>query len=101
MRHTAPLVLPGPARAVTFSSREVEILKIWFAWFETTLKRSVPVELALAALLAPLAAQAMDPRFRDANGDLVADPPTNPADFVDPPVLVFSYTPVEDPAVYA
>ncbi len=44
---------------------------------------------------------AMDPRFRDADGDLVADPPTDPKQWVDPPTLVFAYTPVEDPAVYA
>jgi len=56
---------------------------------------------ALAAFALGTAAFAMDPRFKDADGDLVADQPTNPAEFVDPPVLVFSYTPVEDPAVYA
>jgi phosphonate transport system substrate-binding protein len=44
------------------------------------------------------AAAALDPRFKDANGDLVAD---TPADTIDPPTLVFAYTPVEDPAVYA
>ncbi len=55
----------------------------------------------LAAVVVGSTAFAMDARFRDADGDLVADPPTNPAEFVDPPVLVFSYTPVEDPAVYA
>lgn len=54
---------------------------------------------ALAALTT--AAHAMDPRFKDANGDLVADAPTNPAEFIDPATLVFAYTPVEDPAVYA
>ncbi|MDO5668089.1 MAG: phosphate/phosphite/phosphonate ABC transporter substrate-binding protein [Alcaligenaceae bacterium] len=59
--------------------------------------------LALAALLAalPLSSQAMDPRFTDADGDLVADAPTDPKDWIDPATLVFSYTPVEDPAVYA
>lgn len=36
----------------------------------------------------------------DKNGDLVADAPEDPADWVDPPVLIFSYTPVEDPEVY-
>lgn len=46
-------------------------------------------------------AAAMDPRFKDANGDLVADAPTEAKDWVDPPTLVFAYTPVEDPAVYA
>jgi phosphonate transport system substrate-binding protein len=52
-------------------------------------------------LAAALPANAMDPRYRDANGDLVADAPTDPKEWVDPPVLIFAYTPVEDPAVYA
>jgi phosphonate transport system substrate-binding protein len=42
----------------------------------------------------------MDARFCDRDGDLVADPPEYPADFVDPDPLIFAYTPVEDPAVY-
>jgi phosphonate transport system substrate-binding protein len=43
----------------------------------------------------------LDPRYTDANGDLVADAPTDPKSWVDPATLVFAYTPVEDPAVYA
>jgi phosphonate transport system substrate-binding protein len=54
-----------------------------------------------AAAAISFSVSAMDPRFSDADGDLVADAPTNPADWIDPPVLVFAYTPVEDPAVYA
>jgi phosphonate transport system substrate-binding protein len=46
-------------------------------------------------------ASALDARFKDANGDLVADAPTDPQEQVDPPFLIFAYTPVEDPAVYA
>lgn len=42
----------------------------------------------------------LDPRFCDRDGDLIADAPTDPKDLVDPAVLVFAYTPVEDPAVY-
>jgi len=57
--------------------------------------------LLLPALLLATAAQAMDPRFTDTDGDLVADTPTDPKDWVDPKVLIFAYTPVEDPAVYA
>lgn len=59
--------------------------------------------LALATLLAilPFSSQAMDPRFSDADGDLIADAPTDAKDWIDPSTLVFSYTPVEDPAVYA
>lgn len=68
---------------------------------------------AAAALVAagfslPAAAQtqdcprgALDARFCDRDGDLVADVPTNPRDLVDPSTIVFAYTPVEDPALYA
>ena len=40
-------------------------------------------------------------RFQDADGDMVADTPTDPAKQMDPSTLIFAYTPVEDPAVYA
>lgn len=43
---------------------------------------------------------ALDTRYRDTDGDLVADIPTA-AEQVDPAVLIFAYTPVEDPSVYA
>lgn len=43
----------------------------------------------------------LDAQFCDADGDLVADAPTDPAGFVDPDTLFFAYTPVEDPAIYA
>lgn len=60
---------------------------------------------ALAVIaLAPGIASAqfkLDSRYTDANGDMVADAPTEPKDWVDPATLVFAYTPVEDPAVYA
>ena len=42
----------------------------------------------------------LDTAYCDANRDLVADPPTDPKRFRNPSVLVFTYTPVEDPAVY-
>lgn len=43
---------------------------------------------------------ALDKRFCDRNGDLVADAPTDSKRWVDPPTLIFAYTPVEDPEVY-
>src|SRR5581483_2842609 len=43
----------------------------------------------------------LDARFTDANGDMVADMPTDPSKLIDPDTLIFAYTPVEDPAVYA
>src|SRR5438477_246399 len=42
----------------------------------------------------------LDARYCDENGDLVADTPKDPKQWQNPATLVFSYTPVEDPAVY-
>jgi phosphonate transport system substrate-binding protein len=42
----------------------------------------------------------LDVQFCDENKDLVADPPKDPKKFKIPSTLVFTYTPVEDPAVY-
>jgi phosphonate transport system substrate-binding protein len=43
----------------------------------------------------------LDGRFTDADGDLIADIPADESQLVDPDTLIFAYTPVEDPAVYA
>lgn len=43
----------------------------------------------------------LDSRYQDADGDLIADVPTDASQQVDPDTLIFAYTPVEDPAVYA
>ncbi|NYT58279.1 phosphate/phosphite/phosphonate ABC transporter substrate-binding protein [Alcaligenaceae bacterium] len=43
----------------------------------------------------------LDTMYCDANKDLVADTPTDPALLKTPSTVVFTYTPVEDPAVYA
>ena len=65
--------------------------------------------LAAIGLLVPAAGQAqtacshrgdLDQRYCDENKDLVADVPKDPKAWQDPATLVFSYTPVEDPAVY-
>ena len=42
----------------------------------------------------------LDTRYCDEDGDLVADTPMEAGEWLDPDVLVFSYTPVEDPSVY-
>lgn len=42
----------------------------------------------------------LDEQYCDRDGDLVADLPTDPANWVNPDTIIFSYTPVEDPAVY-
>lgn len=61
--------------------------------------------LAAGALLAFSAASqaefTLDSRFTDSDGDLIADIPSDESQLVDPDTLVFAFTPVEDPAVYA
>lgn len=42
----------------------------------------------------------LDDKFCDENKDLVADSPKDASQWRDPSTLVFTYTPVEDPAVY-
>jgi phosphonate transport system substrate-binding protein len=42
----------------------------------------------------------LDNMYCDANNDLVADAPTDPKKWKNPSTIVFTYTPVEDPAVY-
>ena len=68
-----------------------------------TIKTSTALA-AIAAFAVALPAYAefsLDDKFTDADGDLIADIPTDPAQLVDPGTLIFAYTPVEDPAVYA
>lgn len=63
---------------------------------------SVRLSLSLLLALATSAAFAqLSPRYQDANNDLVADLPTDPGRWRDPRVLIFAYTPVEDPALYS
>ncbi len=66
----------------------------------STFIAAITIAAGLAAFTAS-PTQALDQRFTDADGDLVADAPKDAKQLIDPPVLIFSYTPVEDPAVYA
>ena len=43
----------------------------------------------------------LDVAYCDRNLDQLADLPLDPKDWVDPSTIIFTYTPVEDPAVYA
>jgi phosphonate transport system substrate-binding protein len=42
----------------------------------------------------------LDYRYCDRDGDMVADPPSDPGFLLDPSTLIFAYTPVEDPAQF-
>jgi len=82
-------------------------------WREATLAQQInPIMSVFAALIAAIAMVApadaqdcprgdLDKAYCDRDGDLVADVPTDPKLLVNPPTLIFAYTPVEDPAVYA
>ncbi|MBP0484825.1 phosphate/phosphite/phosphonate ABC transporter substrate-binding protein [Sagittula salina] len=61
---------------------------------------SVAALLGTAALAQDCPHGDLDARYCDADGDLVADIPTDGSQWIDPETLVFAYTPVEDPAVY-
>jgi len=66
------------------------------------------IALAMLACCASLAFAAdlcknrgdLDQMYCDEDGDLAADLPKDPAKWKNPATLVFTYTPVEDPAVY-
>jgi len=64
-----------------------------------TLQASATVALLLVAASGHAQAQ-LSPRYQDQNQDLVADLPADEADWRDPRILIFAYTPVEDPALY-
>ncbi|WP_447045369.1 phosphate/phosphite/phosphonate ABC transporter substrate-binding protein [Vreelandella sp. H-I2] len=62
------------------------------------------ISTAVASAFAVVAVNAsadLSSRYVDNDGDMVADAPSDEAQWADPDTLVFAYTPVEDPAVYA
>jgi phosphonate transport system substrate-binding protein len=74
-----------------------------------TLGRAACAAMFAVVFSMPLSAQAqttcshrgdLDQRYCDEDRDLVADQPKDPKAWQNPATLVFSYTPVEDPAVY-
>ncbi|WP_100641049.1 phosphate/phosphite/phosphonate ABC transporter substrate-binding protein [Marinobacter salexigens] len=59
--------------------------------------------LTCATLITPMLAHGafkLDSRYSDNDGDLIADIPAK-SEQIDPSTLIFAYTPVEDPSVYA
>jgi len=72
------------------------------------MKKFLGAALAAALLVFSGAASAedcprsfLDKQYCDRDGDLTADLPTDKSKIVDPDTIIFAYTPVEDPAVYA
>lgn len=62
---------------------------------------AVLVLLLVMLLPAASASAQLSPRYQDNDADLVADLPPEPSRWRDPRILVFAYTPVEDPALYS
>jgi len=66
----------------------------------------LPLRLLIVSMVAlwPLFAHEfawhLDKRYIDRNGDMLADTPEDPSVWIDPPTLVFSYAPHEDPLIY-
>ena len=56
---------------------------------------------AAVSLVLTTSVFAMDARYEDRTGNLTADLPQNEAEWANPSTLIFAYTPVEDPSVYA
>ncbi|SEN74081.1 phosphate/phosphite/phosphonate ABC transporter substrate-binding protein [Palleronia pelagia] len=66
--------------------------------------KTITTFAAIAALMTAVPAHAefqLGDRYSDEDGDLIADIPTDESELLDPSTLIFAYTPVEDPAVYA
>ncbi len=64
--------------------------------------RTLLAIIGVLGLSFPAAADfTLDSRYTDNDGDLIADIPADASQQVDPSTLIFAYTPVEDPAVYA
>jgi phosphonate transport system substrate-binding protein len=68
------------------------------SFFSRTIGTAAALSLGLTAANADFM---LDSRYQDTDGDLIADIPTDTAQQIDPDTLIFAYTPVEDPAVYA
>jgi len=75
-------------------------------WHIDTIARFFAALVVTAGLIGSARAQEcprgdLDTAYCDRDGDLVADAPIDPKQLVNPSTLIFAYTPVEDPAVYA
>ena len=93
---SGPLLLrsgrEGPGSNASLRPRQLRRTSLLFLFL---LLSSIPLLIAADCPHGDL-----DPRYCDADGDLVADRPGPGEKTDDPKTLIFAYTPVEDPAVY-
>jgi phosphonate transport system substrate-binding protein len=76
---------------------------IYYALIERPLEARLAAENDLVIRLSGLqnpVNHRLNPRYSDSTGDLVAEPPTDPAQLIDPPTLTISYVYEDEPAEY-
>ncbi len=70
---------------------------LWSMYFRVAGVDNTAINLRTTGFAAPVVHK-LDPKFTDSDGDLVADAPTDPSQFVDPPTIRFAYVEEIDPA---
>src|SRR2546423_8468760 len=65
-----------------------------------TISANREMQLGLTGSDLPESAGKLADKFTDADGDLIADPPTDAKQLIDPPTLYFSYVAQEEPEKY-
>lgn len=97
----------GTSPAIYFFSIVVPVAVIaaalYFVWVKRPIEQTQQSvhETALRTMgLGKQVNNRLDPRFADADNDLVADPPTDIRQFVEPEKILFSYIATEDPSGY-
>jgi len=70
---------------------------LWAKYFRVLPENNTQVSLNTMGFGKPVTNK-LDPKFIDANGDLIADAPTDPAQLIDPPAIRFAYIEEDDPA---
>jgi phosphonate transport system substrate-binding protein len=93
VKSTPPYVLIFVAVIVTAAITTA----LWFYHFRIPTDQDTSHNLAMAGFHTPISHK-LDPKFTDANGNMVADPPTDPSQLIDPPTIRFAFVEEEDAA---
>ena len=99
-RRRTPLLILTLAALIPVAAVLGALYVIWILR-PSQANRALNEQLVLQTVgLATPVVNKLDPRFTDANGDSIADPPTDPKQLIDPNPIVFSFVAVEDPTAY-
>jgi phosphonate transport system substrate-binding protein len=92
-KNTHPVLLALLIILLTAATTSV----LWFKYVRVLTEMDKNIVYQAAGFSKPFTHK-LDPKFTDANGDLVASVPTDPSKFVDPPTLRFAFIEEDDPA---